>query len=329
MVTLTTGAQILVLAAAVCAWAPGVVQAQARFPERPIRLVVPFAAGGGGDIVARKIAHRVAPLLGQQVVVENIAGAGGAIGAADVARSKPDGHTLLLAATSTHAINPAIMEKLAYHPVKDYAPIAMVATIPTALGMHPSVPARDLRELVTLVRRSPDKLSYASTGSGSINHFAGELFKRQAGGLRLLHIPYRGTAQSVQEVIGGQVPLVVATFSAMLQQHRAGRLLIPALFHDRRMKIAPDVRTAIEQGTADMVAYSFSAIVAPAGTPASVVDQLHKAISAVMSDAAFQKELEDLAIDPIADSSPARAARQIADEIARWSPVARAVGVKG
>lgn len=321
--------RLLLCSIAVASCAASTAVAQSRFPERPIRIVVPFAAGGGGDVLVRKIAQRAAPIIGQQIVVENIAGAGGAIGAAEVARARPDGHSLLLAATSTHAINPAIMEKLAYDPIKDFAPVAMVATIPTALGMHPSVPARDLRELIALARRTPGGLAYASTGSGSINHLAGELFKRQAGKLTLLHVPYRGTAQSVQEAVGGQVPLVVSTLNAMVEQHRAGRLRIPAVFHDRRMKIAPNVATAIEQGVPEMIAYTFSAIVAPAGTSAAIVERLNKVLAAVMGDAAFRSELDALAIDPVSDSTPAQAARQIADEMARWTPLARAVGIKG
>jgi tripartite-type tricarboxylate transporter receptor subunit TctC len=308
--------------------APNVTYAQGRYPERAIRIVVPFAAGGGGDLVARKIAQRAAPVLGQTLVVENIAGAGGAIGAANVARSNPDGYTLFLAATSTHAINPAIMHKLPYDPIKDFAPVAMVANIPTALGMHPSVPAKDLSELIRMVRARPGGFSYSSTGSGSINHLAGEFFKKQAGGLEMIHIPYRGTAQSVTEVMAGQVPLVVATLSAMLPHYRSGRLRIPALFNDRRLKIASEIPTAIEQGVAGMSAYTFNAICAPAGTAPRIIDQLARAIAMVMSDAAFQKELEDLAIDPVTDSGPADAARVIAQEIAKWSSVARASKLK-
>lgn len=303
------------------------VQAQGKYPERAIRLVIPFAPGGNTDILGRRFGAKITPVLGQQVVIDNKSGAGGTIGGAEVARAKPDGYTLLIGTSSTHAINPSATDNPPYDPVKDFAPIAVLGIIPMAIAVHPSV-AKSLQELIKRVRANPGKYSYGSTGMGGINHLAGELFKKQAGGLDIVHVPYRSSGQSIQELVGGQIPIVSATFSSAVLQHRSGKLRILAVFSEKRSNTEPSVPTAIELGVPEMLAYTFNVFLAPAGTPKPVIEQLHQATMKVMSDAAFQKDLEGLTIEPVTDSDPEKAARFIRDELAKWAPIIRATGTK-
>ena len=303
------------------------VQAQGRYPERSLRLVVPFATGGGTDIMGRRFGAKITPLLGQQVLIDNKTGAGGAIGTGEVARAKPDGYTLLIGTTSTHAINPLTVENLSYDPVKDFTPIAVLGIGPFAIAVHPTV-ASSLQDLITRVRANPGKYSYGSTGLGGIVHLAGELFKKQAGGLDMVHVPYRGSGQSVQDLIAGQIPTAITAFSSVMPYHRSGRVRILAAFSEKRSYAAPDIPTAIELGVPRMVAYTFNVLLAPAGTPRPIIDQLYRATMKVMGDEAFQKDLDSLAIEPVIDSSPEKAGQLIKDEIAKWAPIVKATNMK-
>ena len=304
------------------------VRAQGKYPERAIRLVVPFAAGGGTDIMGRRFANKVTPVLGQNVFVENRGGAGGTIGTAEVARAKPDGYTLLVGTSSTHAINPSAMENLPYDPVKDFAPVAVLGIIPMVVAVHPSVPAKTLRALVARVKASPGTFSYGSAGMGSINHLTGELFKKQAGGLDIVHVPYKGAGAALVGLIAGQIPLAMVTVSSATVHHRSGKVRVLATFGEKRSNAAPDIPTAVELGVPGMLAYTFNVILAPAGTPKPVIEQLHKATMKVMSDAAFRKDLEGLSIDPVTDSNPEKAIRFIKEELAKWAPIIKATGTK-
>lgn len=306
---------------------PLAVQAQGKYPERPIRLVIPFAPGGNTDIVGRRFGAKITPLLGHSIIIDNKSGAGGTIGAAEVARAKPDGYTLLLGTSSSHAINPTAMDNPPYDPVKDFAPIAVIGIVPMSIAVHPSV-AKSLQELIKRVRASPGKYSYGSTGVGGINHLAGELFIRQAGGLDIVHVPYRSSGQSIQEVVAGQIPIVSATFSSAIAQHHSGKLRILAVFSEKRSAVEPDVPTAIELGVPGMLAYTFNVILAPAGTPKEIIEQLHRATMKVMSDASFQKDLTLLTVEPVTDSDPEKAARFIKGELAKWAPIVKATGMQ-
>lgn len=319
-------ARLAVAVAAVAMTVPQPAKAQRSYPERPIRLVVPFAPGGNTDIIGRKYAARMAGPLGQHMIVENRAGGGGTVGAAEVARARPDGYTLLVATSSSHAINPTAMPDIAYDAVKDFTPIAVLGTTIMAIAIHPSVPAKTLRELVAEARRKPDVYSYGSAGVGSINHLTGELFKMQAGALKITHVPYKGSGASVVDLIGGQIPIVMATLSSVLQPHRQGRVRVLAVANAERSVTAPEIPTAIESGIPDMIAYTFVAILAPAGTPPAIVNRIHEATAAVMADPAFQKDLIGLGAEPIKDSNPDKAAKFIRTEIARWRPVIQATG---
>jgi tripartite-type tricarboxylate transporter receptor subunit TctC len=311
----------LLLAAAPAAWSQG------RYPERPIRLVVPFAPGGETDLIGRLWAQRVAPLLGASIVVDNRAGAGGALGSSEVARAKPDGYTLLSGQTTTHVINPIAMDKPPYDPLKDFVPIGILGTTPTVILVHPSVSARSLQELVALAKATPGKLSYGSAGAGTITNLTGELFKLKGGGLDIQHIPYKGAGPGLQDLIAGHLPMFTPILSSsVLAFHRSGKLRILAINSDSRNKAAADIPTAIESGLADMRVQVFNGIFAPAGTPRAIVDALHQATVKAKAET-LRADLEKAGADMV-DSDPEKAAAFIRDEIARWTPVVKASGFR-
>jgi len=309
------------LAMATSAWA------QAPYPQRPVRLVVGFSAGGSTDVAARKLAQRLSSSLGQQVVVENKLGAAGSIASAEVARSAADGYTLQMATSGTHTINPTTMAKIGYDPVADFIPIGLICTQPLAICVNPSVPARSLPELFKLIKDSPGKYAYASSGNGGIAHVAAELLRDQAG-LNMVHIPYKGGAPATQDVIAGHVPILFDTFSADLPHHRAGRLRILAVTGETRSRAAPELATVKEHGLPNYVAVTGTWLVAPARTPAAVIDRLSTAVQSAMADISFVKELEDLGNDVVTNTTPALALTFMRAEIARWSPIIKKAGIQ-
>ena len=308
---------------------PATAVAQAKFPDRPVRLIVPFAPGGETDFVARTWANRTAPHLGTTLVVDNRPGAGGAVGAAEASRAKPDGHTLLSGTTTTHVINPAAMSKPPYDPLRDFMPVTLVSSSPTCVMVNPSVPAKNLKELVALVRAKQKELTYGSPGAGSINHLAGELFKQLVGAPELLHVAYKGAGPGVADLVAGHIPLFMGIFGAQpLAQHRAGRVRILAVFSERRLKAAPDIPTAVEQGFPKMVTSIFHGVFAPAGTPPAVIAQIHAATRMAWNEGLLQKDLESVGGTPAVDSTPESADRFIRQEIARWTPLVKSIGLK-
>ena len=315
--------------AALLAGAPGPASAQQKFPDRPVRLIVPFAPGGETDFVARTWANRVSPHLGSTLIVDNRPGAGGAVGAGEASRAKPDGHTLLSGTTTTHVINPAAMSKPPYDPLRDFMPVTLVSSSPTCVMVNPSIPAKNLKELVAFVRANQKQLSYGSPGAGSINHLAGELFKQLVGAPELQHVAYKGAGPGVADLVAGHIPLFMGIFGAQpLAQHRAGRVRILAVFGEQRLKAAPDIPTAVEQGMAKMVTSIFHGVFAPAGTPPAVVAQIHAATRAAWNAGLLQKALEIVGGTPAVDSTPESADRFIRQEIARWTPLVKSIGLK-
>ena len=313
----------------VLAVAPLVASAQGKFPERPLRLVVPFAPGGVNDIVGRRYAQELTRALGQNVIVDNRAGASGAIGSAEVARAKPDGHTLLIANTSTHVINPIAMTNPGYDAIKDFAPIAVITVVPTGIAVHPSLPVRNLKQLVAFAKANPGKLSYGSAGTGSITNLTGELFKKVGGGLNIVHIPYKGAGPGLQDLVAGHIPMYTPTISAApLSYHKEGRIRMLAVCSEKRLQAASDVPTVIEAGMPDMVVYSFNGILTTANTPKAIVDQLHQATLKTMADADFQDYLRKAGAEPVTDSSPEKMTRFLAAEIRRWRPIIRDMDLK-
>ena len=266
-------------------------------------------------------------LLGQTMIVDNKAGAAGSIGAVEVKNAKPDGYTLLFAPSSTHAVNPTAFVHPAYDAVKDFTPISSICVNPLVLVVHPSMP-NSVMGLVEEMKKNPGKYSYASSGNGSILHLASEYFKREVGGMDVVHVPYRGSAPALQDLMSGQVAWMFETFSTTLQQHRAGKVRILAYAYAKRAAIAPEIPTMIEAGVKGYEAYTFNLVLGPAGMPQPVVDTLDQASRKIMADADMIKFLEDIAAVPTTDTTPERTAKFIKDEIAKWAPVIRAAGVK-
>jgi tripartite-type tricarboxylate transporter receptor subunit TctC len=308
--------------------AANAVQAQGRYPDHAVRLIVPFPPGGQTDTVSRHLSSKIAPHLGQQLVVDNRSGAAGTIGSSEVARAKPDGYTLLIATTSTHAINPTAMPgTVSYDPLKDFAPITVLGTGPIAISVHPVVPARNLKQLIGDARANPGKYSYASSGIASINNLAGELFKMRTGNLKILHVPYKGAGPAMIDLVSGQVPMACTTLNAALPHHRSGRIRTLAVLKEQRSEGAPDVPTTAEVGAPGVVAYTYNILLAPAGTPREVVDFMTGAVTKVMSDRSFVDALVKLGVDPITSSSPEKATEMLKTELAKWAPIIKSLGL--
>jgi len=307
--------------------APAIVRADGKYPERPIRLVIPFAPAGPTDIIGRMAAEKLTGILGQNVVVENKAGAAGSIGAVDIKNSKPDGYSLFIAPSSTHAINPTAYVKPLYDAVKDFTPISSICVNPLVLVVRPDMPDT-VMGLVELMKKNPGKYSYGSSGAGSILHLAGEYFKHEVGGMDVEHVPYKGAMPALQDMMSGQIAWMFETFSTTLQLHRSGKARILAYAYARRATIAPEIPTMIEAGVKGYEAYTFNLILGPAGVPKDIVDVLDQASRRMMKDPATIKFLEDIAAVPTTDTTPELTAKFIADEIAKWAPVIKAAGVK-
>lgn len=315
------------LAGAAAFAAPAIAHADAKYPDRTIRLVVPFAPAGPTDIIGRKVCEKISPLLGQTMIVDNKAGAAGSIGAVEVKNAKPDGYTLLFAPSSTHAINPTAFVKPAYDAVKDFTPVSSICVNPLVLVVHPSMPDT-VSGLVAEMKKNPGKYSYGSSGTGSIIHLAGEYFKREVGGMDVVHVPYRGSAPALQDLMSGQITWMFETFSTTLQPHRAGKVRVLAYAHAQRAAIAPEIPTMIEAGVPGYEAYTFNLILGPAGMPQPVIDTLDQASRKLMQDPEMVKFLQGIAAVPTTNTSPQRTAKFIDDEIAKWAPVIRAAGVR-
>src|SRR5207248_3673462 len=311
--------QLIIVGASAIA-APTIVRAQAKYPERTVRLVIPFAPAGPTDIIGRMVAEKMTGLLGQTVIVDNKAGAAGAIGAMEVKNAKADGYSLLFATSSTHAINPTAFVHPPYDPIKDFTPISSVCLNPLVFFANPSLPAT-MMELVQLMKKNPGKYSYGSAGIGSIIHLAAEYLKRSVGGMDVVHVPYKGGAPAIQDVIAGNVAWSMETFSTTLPLHRAGKLRILAFCHSKRAAIAPEIPTMIEAGVKDYEAYPFSLVLGPAGMPQSVIDTLDQASRRAMAEPSTTKFLEGNASIPTPDTTPQRTAQLIKDELAKWAPI--------
>lgn len=306
---------------------PWTVQAQS-FPNRPLRLVVPFPPGGPTDLYARLYGQRLGAVLGQSVVIDNKAGASGAIGALDVMRAAPDGYTLLFGTASTHTLYNLTNPKPQYDAAKDFAPVAVVGGASICFVAHPSLPPT-LKGVVDLAKTSPGKLRYGSPGTGTLMHIAGERLKREGGGLAIEHIPFKGSGQAKTALLGNQIELVTDTLGASLQDHKAGKTRILAVAAPQRSSLLPDVPTVDEAlGLKGFEALLWNVIVAPQGTPAAILETLSSATAKVMSDPGMRESLAGLAIEPQTGSNPAAALAFIRGELARWKPVIDAAGIR-
>src|SRR5215467_7156339 len=302
--------------------------AQGRYPTRPIRLMVPFSAGGVVDAVGRQWAERIKPHLGT-VVIENQGGGGGTIATSEVARAQPDGYTALLANTSIMVLNPAIMPKVPYDPVRDFAPISILAISASGIMINPSVPAKNLKEFIAYAKANADKLSYGSAGTGTMTQLAGELFKLKIGAPDITHVPYRGAGPSIADLVAGQIQMATINVTGQLVElHRAGKIRILAVTAPERLKGVPDIPTAVEEGMPGMIAQLFTGLFLPAKTPKAIVEQVYEASQKVMTDPAMQQALIEQGLEPITNSSPDTVRAFIEEEVARWTPVVKAAGLK-
>ncbi|HZF19249.1 MAG TPA: tripartite tricarboxylate transporter substrate binding protein [Burkholderiales bacterium] len=306
--------------------APGLARAQpADWPARPIRFILPFPPGGGTDILGRLIAERLTAGLGQPVVTENRGGAGGNVGAEAAAKSPPDGYTIVLVAPSL-AISPSLYSKLAYDPVKDFAPVSLVATVPNVMITNPSVPAATLKEFIVLAKSKPGQMNFGSGGSGTSNHLAGELFNIVAG-VKLVHVPYKGVNLAMNDVLSGRVQLVFIGIPAAVPHIKAGKLRALALASTQRSAVLPDVPTADEAGLPKFEVTTWYGILTPAGTPRPVVARLNGELGRIMHSPELKGRLEALATDPVT-STPEEFADLIRREIAKWGEVVREASLK-
>jgi tripartite-type tricarboxylate transporter receptor subunit TctC len=320
--------KVLLLAAAIVAWPLLSQRADAQsYPERPITLVVAFAPGGSTSIVARAVSDKMSEALGQKVIVDNRAGAGGTIGTKAVAGSAPDGYTIALGYTGTLAIGPTLYTNAGYDPRKDFAPIGMIGNAPNSLVVHPSFPAKTVAELITYAKANPGKVSFGSAGVGTASHVSGEYFATAAG-IKLVHVPYKGTGPALTDLIGGHIPMAFAPIPATHSQISSGTLRALAVTSATRTGLLPDVPTIAEAGLAGFDASLYYGLVAPAGTPRPIIDKLNAALRAALASDDVKKRLVTDGTE-VTPSSPEEYAAFIDKDEKKWSQIVRASGAKG
>jgi tripartite-type tricarboxylate transporter receptor subunit TctC len=300
--------------------------AQDQYPSKPVRMIVSFAAGGPTDIVARIMGAAMGDILGQQFVIENRTGAGGNLGADAAAKSPNDGYTLLMATVSTHAINPGLYSKIPYDPVRDFAPVGQVGVTPTMLGVNPSIPATDVKSLIKLVTDNPGKYTYGSSGVGSILHLCGAQFATLAGGLQMTHVPYRGSAPMMSDLVGGQITMAFDATPSIGPQVDTGKVRALGGGMAERLRTMPNLPTLQEQGLKGFECYTWNAIMAPTGTPQPIVEKLNAAIQKALQDASVFKRLQEAGIDPVLGRGPKETDAFVKAELAKWAPIIKASG---
>jgi tripartite-type tricarboxylate transporter receptor subunit TctC len=296
------------------------------YPDRPIKIVVPFPAGGPNDVMARLIAQALSTGFAQPVIVENRVGATGMIGTKAVAAATPDGYTLLFGNTNVLAVSPAVNRNLGYDPIRSFVPVASVATTDLVLAINAAFPSKSVEDLVAYAKANPGKVNFSSQGVGSIGHMTGEMFKLRTG-VDIVHVPYAGTAPSLTDLMAGQVQMTFDAPVGVLPLVRAGKLRVLAVTGANRDPQAPELPTLIESGLRDVVAVSFFGVVAPAGTPASIVNKLNVAINQSLSSPDMQSGFAKLALQPKI-GSPQDFSAFIAAEVQKWSSVANTAGIK-
>jgi tripartite-type tricarboxylate transporter receptor subunit TctC len=296
------------------------------YPSRPVKVIVPFPPGGTTDIVARLVAERLGPILGQPAVIENRAGAGGAVGAAEIARAAPDGYTLGLATVSTHGVNPAINPKLPYDALRDFTPISNLASVPNVVSAHPALGVNDLRGLIDKAKASPGKITYASAGNGSLSHMLGELFKFSTG-TALLHVPYKGVGPALNDTLGGQVNLLFDNLPSSLPYIRSGKLRALAVSSPARLDSLPGVPTFAESGVPQLNDPSWFGLVAPARLPEALLVRVHVAVAKALAAPEVRERMHNIGAVP-AGNSPKEFAAQIRREIERHKRVAEESGIR-
>ena len=295
------------------------------YPARPIHLIVTFPPGGGTDALARLLGQELGGRVGQTVVVENRPGASGNIAAEFVAKSAADGYTLLIV-NSSFAMNAGLFAKLPFDPIGDFAPVIMVASVPSMIAVHPSVAAKDLRELIALAKTQPGKLSFSSCGNGTPQHLGGEMLKRAAK-IDMVHIPYKGCGPALADLLGGQVPIGINTVANTLPHVKAGKLRAIALVSPRRYQLAPDVPSVAESGYRGIDVDQWYAILAPAATPPDVIALLNREFAAAVADPSVRERMLAASFEP-QTGTPEQIAKIIRDDVAHWTKIIREMGIK-
>ncbi len=296
------------------------------FPNRPIRWIVPLPPGGGADTVARTVANSLSKNLGQQILIDNRAGGGTVIGAELAARSTPDGYTWLLGTATTHAINASLVKKLPYDPIKDFAPVSLVAILAQVFVVHPSLPPRSLKELIALARKRPGEINFASTGNGSANQLAVEMLKSYAK-IDMVHVPYKGAGPSMTDLLAGNIQFMSTTIPPAVAHFKSGRLIPLAVANAKRSALLPDVPTTAEAGTPGVEASSWNGLMVPIGTPSAIVARLHSEIVTVMKLVEVRERLLTAGVEPVVNT-PAEFAAYIDSETARYARVVRESGAR-
>jgi tripartite-type tricarboxylate transporter receptor subunit TctC len=291
------------------------------YPEKPLRLVVPYPPGGNIDITARTISPGLAEMLGQSVVVDNRSGAGGTIGADHVAKAAADGYTILLGSSGTLTVAPSLYSKNPYHPVRDFAPVSFISTVPLVLVIHPSVPARSVKELVAIAKPKPNRLSMASAGAGTTNHLTGEMFQAMTGA-KFVHVPYKGSGPALVDLMGGQVDLYFDQLSSSAPYIQAKRLRALAVTTEKRAPIYPDIPTLAEAGVLGFEASTFTSLVVPAKTPRDVIAKLHAATVKVLARPAVKERFASFGADAFS-STPEQLGAFIQKDFAKWTKVVK------
>jgi tripartite-type tricarboxylate transporter receptor subunit TctC len=314
------------LGAAWAAVATTAAWGQGTYPAKPVRIVVPYSAGGNVDIVARSFAQRLGDAFGQQVLVDNRAGAGGLIGSELVARAAPDGHTLLIAAAGNHTINPSLYRKLPYDTVKDFAPVSMLAVLPLVLVVHPSVPVKTVKEVIALGKANPGQINAASGGVGTAGHMALELFMVTSGA-KFGHIPYKGNSPGLADVVAGQLPLMFDTISTSLPHVKGGKLRGVAVTSPKRSGLLPDVPTIAEAALPGFEASVYNLMVGPAALPREIVSRVQGEIAKIVKIPDFRTRIEALGIDLIG-GTPEDLGNFIRSDVEKWAKVVKAAGIK-
>jgi tripartite-type tricarboxylate transporter receptor subunit TctC len=310
------------LAIAALVAAPG--RAADNYPDHKVRVIVPFAAGGPTDVIGRMVAERLSDAWGQQLYVENMPGAGGNIGVEAAGRATPDGYTIVVVSTG-FIINPSMYSKIGYDPVKDFAPISLVAASPNVVTVHPSVPAKDLKELIALIKANPGKYSYAQPATGSTPHLAGELFK-QTYNLDLVTVPFNGAPLAINSTLGNHTPIAFTALPPAMGNVKDGSLRGVAILAKERLTALPDLPTNVEEGVPGLESDTLTGILAPAGTPKTIIDKWNAAIVKMAADPETRKKLDTLGFVPVANS-PDQFADRIKAEMARWDKVVKAAGI--
>ncbi len=301
--------------------------ALSQYPSKPLRMLVGFPPGGANDIVARIAAQKLSETLGQPVVVENRPGNAGVVAAEALSRATPDGYTLMLGSTGTNAIAPALTSKLPYDAFNAFSPVGLVGIAPSALVVHAAVPANSVRELVALAKSKPGKLTYASSGNGTTLHLGGELFKLMAG-VDIVHIPYKGNAQALNDVVGGQVDLILSALPPALPLAKAGKVRILGVAMPERLRSMPDTPTVAEQGLPGYEMSTWYGLFAPAGTPAEAVERVGADLRRAVADAKVREQIAAQGIEPVSNT-PAEFRAFVNAELEKWARVVKAAGVKG